>query len=136
MPRLISWVALTLVVGLAACSEPVSVGDNAGPDASTCLETQGDPLNPAPPPKTYKPDDPNADAQGFVTQPNVNRVVELAGEVALKPMPRLAKAAHSWLRLAPPVSTWSAWRMASRACRKFGFAGDRFIPSVTNCSMN
>src|SRR5262245_42084999 len=29
-------------------------------------------------------------------------VVELPGEVALSPMPRLANAAHSWARLAPP----------------------------------
>src|ERR1019366_1341361 len=60
-------------------------------------------------------------------------VVELAGGVALKPMPRLANAAHNWLWLAPPVSTRSAWRIASRAWRKVGSAGERFIPSVTSC---
>src|SRR6266700_3387874 len=32
-------------------------------------------------------------------------VVELAGEVALRPMPRLAKAAQSAARFAPPLST-------------------------------
>src|SRR5262245_1848235 len=35
-------------------------------------------------------------------------VVELAGEVALSPIPRLANADHSSARFAPPVSTRSA----------------------------
>src|ERR1043166_1791355 len=35
-------------------------------------------------------------------------VVELPGDVALKPMPRLAKAAQRLVWLAPPVSTSSA----------------------------
>src|SRR6185295_1780775 len=54
-------------------------------------------------------------------------VVELPGELALAPIPRLANAAHSRPRFAPPLSTWSACMMASRACKKVGFAGDRFI---------
>src|ERR1051326_1360229 len=63
-------------------------------------------------------------------------VVELLGDAPLTPMPRLAKAAHNCARLAPPLSTRSAWIMPSRACRKLGFAGERFIPSVTICSAN
>src|SRR4051794_16757011 len=63
-------------------------------------------------------------------------VVELAGDVALEPMPRLAKAAHNSVRLAPPLLTKSACKMALRACKKLGFAGDRFMPSVTNCRMS
>ena len=35
-------------------------------------------------------------------------VVLLEGEVALKPMPRLAKAAHNSERFAPPLLIWSA----------------------------
>src|SRR5262245_31828275 len=63
-------------------------------------------------------------------------VVELSGEVALKPRPRLAKAAHKSSRLAPPLFTRSAWMIASRSCRKVGLAGERFMPSVTSCRMS
>src|SRR5262245_3443036 len=37
-------------------------------------------------------------------------VVELPGALALRPMPRFANAVHKAMRLAPPLSTRSAWR--------------------------
>src|SRR5688500_7037994 len=63
-------------------------------------------------------------------------VVELAGDVAKTPMPRFANAAHNSFLFAPALLTRSAWRMALRACRKVGFAGERFIPSVSSWRMS
>src|SRR5882672_10406042 len=63
-------------------------------------------------------------------------VPELDGEVALLPMPRFANAVHRSPRFAPALLTTSAWRIALRACKNVGFAGDRFMPSVTSCRIN
>src|SRR4051812_1205129 len=54
--------------------------------------------------------------------------------VALKPRPRLAKAFQIRHWLAPPLSAWSAERIAFRASTKPGLHGCRFIPSMTSCS--
>jgi hypothetical protein len=62
-----------------------------------------------------------------VTMPDVEPEVEAAA-----PSPRREKACQIWSLLAPPVSTWSADRMASRACTKLGLAGWSLRPSLTS----
>ena len=49
--------------------------------------------DPAPFPKTFKPGDPNADADGFIVLPNVNRAVETAEFQAAREEYKLIKAA-------------------------------------------
>ncbi|MCY3020999.1 MAG: hypothetical protein NTW87_18440, partial [Planctomycetota bacterium] len=55
--------------------------------------------DPTPFPRVYKPGDPNADAEGYVTMPNVNRALETAEFQADAEEYRLVRAAME--RLAP-----------------------------------
>jgi flagellar basal-body rod protein FlgC len=55
--------------------------------------------DPSPFPKTYKPGDPNADGEGFVTMPNINRTVETAEFQAAAAEYRLVRSALE--RLSP-----------------------------------
>lgn len=60
------------------------------------INAQGDPVegdDPSPFPKTYKLGDPNADAEGFVVLPNVNRAVELSEFLAGREEYKLIRAA-------------------------------------------
>jgi flagellar basal-body rod protein FlgC len=60
------------------------------------INAQGDPVegdDPSPFPKTYKLGDPNADAEGFVVLPNVNRAVELSEFQSARDEYKMIKAA-------------------------------------------
>jgi flagellar basal body rod protein FlgC len=65
-----------------------------GPQGEAVEEPDSSPF-----PKTYKPGDPNADGEGFVTMPNVNRAVETAEFQAAAAEYRLVRAALE--RVAP-----------------------------------
>lgn len=60
------------------------------------IDPQGEAVegeDPAPFPKTFKPGDPNADAEGFISLPNVNRAVETAEFQAAREEYKLLRAA-------------------------------------------
>ena len=60
------------------------------------IDAQGEAVegdDPAPFPKTFKPGDPNADAEGFINLPNVNRAVETAEFQAAREEYKLIRAA-------------------------------------------
>jgi flagellar basal-body rod protein FlgC len=60
------------------------------------IDAQGEAVegeDPAPFPKTFKPGDPNADAEGFISLPNVNRAVETAEFQAAREEYKLLRAA-------------------------------------------
>src|SRR5690349_9373310 len=60
--------------------------------------------------------------------------VLLVGQLAPNPMPRLAKAVQISPRSAPPLSTVSAVKIPSRACKNVGLFGEWVMPSVTSCN--
>lgn len=60
------------------------------------IDAQGEAVegdDPAPFPKTFKPGDPNADGEGFISLPNVNRAVETAEFQAAREEYKLVRAA-------------------------------------------